>query len=264
MKTIKYLMFGLCIFIIQQNVITAQQQVSITEINAEKGIKLNFNAGFHFSNMIGEGIEKSSYFHLHKKQFNSYTGEVGDAVCSKFLPGYKFGIGITFDKTKYFAWGFDLNFETKGCQIPIERICVYDDYEFISCDNTSSQLLSTIRLNYLVLPVRFEFKYKKIYFMPGAYTGFLLKANETTKLDYENQHLDFRNDISYWYAPIDLGVFLNTGFCIPLSENNSIKIGLVGEWNVNGLRKRGLKGGVYRFYSNQVLGLELKYELKIK
>jgi hypothetical protein len=100
--------------------------------------------------------------------------------------------------------------------------------------------------------------------MPGIYTGFLLNAVNRTKFDYENMPFDVRRTPTNHYSLIDLGMFLNTGFCFPFLEKHFIKIGLVGEWNINGIQNRGIRGGKYSFFCNQVLGLELKYEVKIK
>ncbi|MDR2980303.1 MAG: hypothetical protein LBV02_07700 [Bacteroidales bacterium] len=100
--------------------------------------------------------------------------------------------------------------------------------------------------------------------MPGIYTGFLLNAINTTKFDYEDQKFDIRHTPTSHYAWIDFGIFLNTGFCFSFSSRHSIKIGIVGEWNVSGIQRRRIPGGSYNFFSSQVFGLELKYEIKVK
>jgi len=198
----------------------------------------------------------------------AFEGTLYSGGYEKSLPGYKFGLGITFDRTKNFAWGLDLNFETKGCRIPIREIIFstfhYDDDYYREIVAAPSKLHSTIRLNYIVVPIRTEFKYKKVYVMQGIYTGFLLHAANNTKFDYENQYFDFYYNVSQFYALMDLGVFLNAGLCFPLSERNSIKIGLAGAWNVSGIDARNIDGGGYSFFNNQVFGLEVKYETKIK
>jgi hypothetical protein len=61
-----------------------------------------------------------------------------------------------------------------------------------------------------------------------------------------------------------VGVLLNAGFRFPVSGDDSIKIGLVSEWNINGGQSPFLVGGSYQYFCNQVLGLELKYEIKLK
>lgn len=251
--------------------IFAQQEV--IEKNTEKSIKLNFNAGFHFSNMIGKNVQKEDnlFINAHSTNDSPYKYECYGLYAGgykTFLPGYKFGLGVTFDKTKNFAWGFDLNFEAKGCLIPIKEIITsyytvitYPTYtsHFEQKSVKASNLYSKIRLNYIVIPIRTEFKYKKIYFMPGGYTGFLLSAFSSIEYDHEVRRFNIRHDVSHHYALMDLGAFLNIGFCFPLPKHELIKIGFVGEWNISGTENRFLLGGNYSYFCNQVLGLELKY-----
>ena len=243
----------------------AQQEV-IVEKNTEKGIKLNFNAGFHLSNMIGKDVRKDDNLWITKIGHENYHGTLYSGGYTTFLPGYKFGFGVTFDKTKNFSWGLDLNLETKGCRIPIREIIftVYSGNDISEERVEASDLYSKIRLYYIVIPIKTEFKYKKFYVMPGAYTGFLLSALNFTNFEHNDQHFNFRYNVSSHYAFIDVGVFLNTGFCVPLPKQEFIKIGVVGQWNVHGIESRNLDGGSYSFFGNQVLGLELKYEFKVK
>ena len=275
MKTINVLII-LCILSVIGK-IYAQQQTPIVETNSDKGIKLNINVGGHFSNMIGDVQKDDNLFlGIHNEngyfmRYNAYNLNAGGY--SGLLPGYKLGLGITFDITKNFAWGFDLNYQTKGCLIPMKELIVSYYYittypVYTSSDEvkrfSASNFHSKIRLNYLVIPVKTEFKYKKFYCMQGIYIGVLLNAVNTTKFDYESQNFDLRYTPTSHYSRIDFGVFLNTGFCFPLSKRDFIKVGLVGEWNVSGIEGRGLLGGHYSFFSNQVLGIELKYEIKVK
>jgi len=257
------------LFALLSTYLFAQQEVEVAEKNTEKGIKLNFNAGFHFSNMIGQNVQKYDNIHISAHSYGStYRYECNELYAGgyiTFLPGFKFGLGLTFDKTKKFSWGFDLNFETKGCLIPIKEITIVSYTSQVESKSiNASNLNSKIRLNYIVIPVRTEFKYKKFYLMPGVYTGFLLGAFSTTKFDYENHRFNVQRRVSSHYSLIDLGVILNIGFCFPLPKNEFIKIGIVGEWNINGTKSRSLDGGSYSYFCNQVLGLELKYEFKIK
>jgi hypothetical protein len=280
MNKMKFLMI-LClsaILLLFSEITNAQQEVAKVETNVAKGIKLNFNAGFHFSNMIGKNVQKDDNLFLfffsengHIKYYDDYNLNAGGY--KGLLPGCKFGVGVTFDVTKYFAWGFDLNYQTKGCRIPMRELIVsyyytttYPDYTS-TCESKSfpvSNVYSKIRLNYIVIPVRAEFKYKKFYFASGLYTGFLLNSYNTTKFNFEDKHFDVRYNVSSHYSRIDLGVLLNAGFCFPVSKDESIKVGFVSEWNINGGQSPSLDGGSYDYFCNQVFGLELKYELKIK
>jgi len=99
---IRLLIVGISVLVVQCGRIMAQQD----ETRKVKGIKLNYNAGFHFSNMIGKGVEKEACLTITELR-NSYRGSVGGKRGNMMLPGYKLGFGITFDKTKNFAWGFD-------------------------------------------------------------------------------------------------------------------------------------------------------------
>lgn len=49
---------------------SAQQQIPIIETNMEKGVKLNINAGFHFSNMIGKNVQKDDNLFKIEQRFN--------------------------------------------------------------------------------------------------------------------------------------------------------------------------------------------------
>ena len=129
----------------------------------------------------------------------------------------------------------------------------------------ASNFHSKIRLNYIVIPTRVEFKYKNFYLMPGIYTGFLLNAVNTTQFDYEDRTFNIRHTPTSHYSRIDFGVLLNIGYTYSFSNNTAIKAGLIGEWNVNGVdRLFFMNGGRYSYFCNQVLGVELKYEIKIK
>ena len=94
----------------------AQEQATIEKTEkAAKNVKFNINTGFHFSNMTGKDVQKDDnlFLSIHSengkvKSYNDYNLNAGGYKA--FLPGYKFGIGVTFDKTKNFAWGVDLNF----------------------------------------------------------------------------------------------------------------------------------------------------------
>ena len=260
--------------------IFAQQQVSSKEArNAAKGMRLNINAGFHFSNMIGKSIQKDDnlFLNIHNENdhtiyYDNYNLNAGGYI--RLLPGYKFGLGITFDVTEYFACGFDLNFQTKGCLIPMKELIVSyyntSTYPFYTSECevkrfSASKFHSKIRLNYIVIPIKTEFKYKKFYCMPGIYTGFLINATNTTKFNFEEKQYNLRYNVSHHYSLIDFGILLNTGFCFPFLKRHFIRVGLFGEWNISGTKSRQLDGaGRYSFFCNQVFGLEFKYEIKIK
>jgi len=46
------------ILLLFSEITNAQQEVAKVETNVAKGIKINYNAGFHFSNMIGKDVQK--------------------------------------------------------------------------------------------------------------------------------------------------------------------------------------------------------------
>ncbi|MDR2980304.1 MAG: hypothetical protein LBV02_07705 [Bacteroidales bacterium] len=127
MKNKKTILIFAGILLLFSGIVNAQQQVAIIGTNVGKEIKLSINAGFHLSNMIGKGVQKGDNIFISAYSTNDspdwyecyglYAGGYNG-----LLPGYKFGLGITFDMNTFFAWGFDLNFETKGCRIPIKEI----------------------------------------------------------------------------------------------------------------------------------------------
>lgn len=256
MKIIKTLYLLCCVWFATN--ISAQQS-SEEKIKYEKSIRYAVNVGFHASNMIGENIAKEASLSLEKTDNYSY---VASEVGGKFLFGYKFGYGVTFDKTKNFAWGIDLNLETKGFRVLITQIYVTNNHEYEETYSPSN-LYSKTRLSYIVVPFRFEFKYKNFYVMPGVYTGVLVHGVNRAQFDYDGARISNSHSVSSWYSRLDLGAFLNVGFCYEVSDWSFIKIGCVGEWNLTGTDKLFVRGGKYNYFCNQVFGLEIKYELKI-
>ena len=101
------------------------------------------------SNTIGEGIVEDSWINGYPP--DCYTNS---SASIDFILGKKFGIGFINDFNKTFSIGLDLNYEEKGCKIPITRL------SYLTSSNGTYELVqkevnekSNIKLKYLVLPI---------------------------------------------------------------------------------------------------------------
>lgn len=231
--------------------------ISITTYGQEsnKAIRFSINAGMTYSNTIGKGIVENSWINGYPP--DCYTNS---SASDDFIFGKKFGIGLIKDLNKTFSIGFDLNYEEKGCKIPITHlsylISTNGSYELVEREVDEK---SSIKLKYLVLPFKLETRFKTIYFQSGIYGGILLDADDYGKID----GIDFERDKDGRYSLLDLGVLVGLGARIPLSDRNIVKIGVNGNWNITGNESRGMIPGYkYRWY-NQSYNLEIKFERKI-
>ena len=221
----------------------------------EKDLRFSINWGIMYSNTIGKGIVEDSWINGYPP--DCYTNS---SASDDFIVGKKFGIGLNKDLTKTFSIGVDLNYEEKGCKIPITHL------SYLTSSNGSYELVeqdidekSNIRLKYLVLPLKLETRFKMIYFQSGIYCGILLDADEYGEIN----GIDFKNDPDSRYALMDIGVLVGLGARIPLTNKNIIKFGLNGNWNITGNDTRGMIPGYKYHWYNQSFNLEIKFERKL-
>lgn len=231
--------------------------ISITSYGQEsnKAIRFSINAGMTYSNTIGKGIVEDSWINGYPP--DCYTNS---SASDDFIFGKKFGIGLIKDLNKTFSIGLDINYEEKGCKIPITHL------SYLTSSNGSYELVeqevdekSSIKLKYLVLPFKLETRFKMIYFQSGIYGGVLLDADDYGKID----GIDFERDKDGRYSLLDLGVLVGLGTRIPLSEKNIVKIGVNGNWNITGNDGRGMTPGYKYHWYNQSFNFEIKFERKI-
>ncbi|MDR1757571.1 MAG: outer membrane beta-barrel protein [Bacteroidales bacterium] len=264
MKNKIYLLF--VVFVSHVFYSTAQKQITLQEAKADtRGVYVTFNTGFSLSDMIDPGIQKQGSLNIRLYSDGKYplSSSFQQRACARISPNYKLGVGMLFDITRLFALGFDINYEAKGCQIPLQTLWI-DDSNWSSPLNVDA--MGTIRLHYLVLPFKTEIHYKMFYFSTGIYTGILLGENRIATVMYQDEKHKFIENVDFQhrnYSWIDFGVFFNTGVRVPLSAKDFLKIGVGGTWNVTGIR-RIREGGSNLPYYNQVFTLELRYERKIK
>lgn len=231
--------------------------ISISTYGQEsnKEIRLSINTGITYSNMIGKGIVEESWINGYPP--DCYTNSSASDV---FKLGKKFGIGLIKDLNKTFSVGLDLNYEEKGCKIPITHL------SYLTSSNGSYELVeqevnekSNIKLKYLTLPFILETRYKMIYLQSGIYGGILLDADDSGKIN----GVDYERDKDGRYSLLDLGVLIGLGTRIPISEKNIVKVGLNGNWNLTGNDSRGMTPGYKYHWYNQSFNFELKFERKI-
>lgn len=231
--------------------------ISISTYGQESNKELRFsiNAGMTYSNMIGKGIVEDSWINGYPP--DCYTNS---SASDLFILGKKFGIGLIKDLNKTFSIGLDLNYEEKGCKIPITHL------SYLTSTNGSYELVerevdekSSIKLKYLTLPFKLETRFKTIYFQSGIYGGVLLDADDYGEID----GIDFERDKDSRYSLLDLGVLVGLGARIPLSDKNIVKIGVNGNWNLTGTESRGMTPGYKYHWYNQSFNLEIKFERKI-
>ena len=222
---------------------------------SNKAIRFSINAGMTYSNTIGKGIVEDSWINGYPP--DCYTNSsAGD----DFIFGKKFGIGLIKDLNKTFSIGLDLNYEEKGCKIPITHL------SYLINSNGSYELVqqevdekSNIKLKYLVLPFKLETRFKMFYLQYGIYGGILLDADDYGEID----GIDFERDKDGRYSLLDLGVLVGLGTRIPLSDKNIVKIGVNGNWNITGNETRGMIPGYKYHWYNQSFNFEIKFERKI-
>jgi hypothetical protein len=232
-----------------------------------KGLKLSCNAGCMLSNMIGKGCVDNAEVYGGLSYYTHYTNA---SAGRKFLAGYKFGLGIAFDFTQIISLDLDINYEEKGCLIPVNKIWLgkgsFDEHGNYEEDYVSVKAFSKIRLRYFVVPIKTEIRYKMFYVAPGIYTAFLVDAQDYGAFHLKNQEIIINTKRTWKYSFLDFGVLLNIGIAVPLSLNDFLKIGIGGAWNITNIKKREGKrfDVVEASFYNQSYSLEVKYERKIK
>lgn len=226
----------------------------------DNGLRLNFNLGPTYSNMIGKGIIENSWINGYPP--DCYTN---GSASDNFILGKKIGMGIIKDINKTFSFGIDLNYEEKGCRIPITYI------SYLTEINGSLERIrkyvnekSNIKLKYLIIPMTLETKFKIFYIQTGFYSGILLDADDYGTIRIDNQELGFERDKDGRYFLFDIGILFGTGIIIPISDKNTLKFGVNGNWNVTGNDGRGMTPRYKYHWYNQSYNFEIRYERKIK
>lgn len=223
---------------------TSDSAISLHESNRETWFSIN--AGISFSNTIGKGTVDESF--LNGNPPDSYTNS---SAGRNFIIGKKFGIGLIKDLNKKFSIGLDVNYEEKGCRIPISNIWYHGTSEAVDEH-------SNIKLKYIVLPLKLETRFKLIYIESGIYAGILLDADDYGTIN----GVRFERDKDSRYSLLDIGVLLGIGKRIPLSDNNTIQLGINGNWNITGNDGRSMTPGYDHWY-NQSFNLEVRFQRKI-
>ncbi|MEN8225945.1 MAG: outer membrane beta-barrel protein [Bacteroidota bacterium] len=225
-----------------------------------KDLRLCINAGITYSNTIGKGTVDDSWINGYPP--DCYTNS---SAGKDFLMGKKFGIGLLKELNKIFSVGFDLNYEEKGCKIPITHLS-YVAHINGSFQNISKEVdeRSSIRLKYIVLPIKFEARHKMLYFQSGLYTGVLIDADDYGKINVDGQEFEFNRDKDSRYSRVDVGVLISTGVAVPISEKDILKFGLSGNWNLTGNESRGMIPGYKDDWYNQSFSFEIRFERIIK
>jgi hypothetical protein len=264
MKKLRYI--GLCfiILLLSGNVLAQQQDI---ENKIVKGIKLSFRTGFLLSNMIGEGVSDHASIQARLDNKNEYIGKIPINVGKKLLPGCKAGFGIVLDFHKTVAIDVGIDYEMKGWKTPVSTVSLETEYinadglhkgEYINVTETASRAM-----HYITVPVKAEIRYKLFYCSPGFYSGVLLYANDFGQINAENKKILITKERTQIYTRFDLGLLINMGVSVPLSEKDFLKIGIGGAWSVVNIARRMPGVTFYPIY-NQSFNLELKYERKIK
>lgn len=237
------------------NLILVLISISTYGQGSNKEIRLSINAGMTFSNTIGKGIDEDSWINGYPP--DCYTNS---SASDDFILGKKFGIGLIKDLNKTFSIGLELNYEEKGCKIPITHL------SYLISSNGTYELVeqkvdekSNIRLKYLVLPFKLETRFKMIYFQSGIYGGILLDADDFGEID----GIDFERDKDSRYSLLDFGLLVGLGTRIPLSDKNIVKIGVNGNWNITGNESRAMEPGYTYHWYNQTFYFEIKFEREI-
>ncbi len=231
--------------------------ISISSYGQEnkKEMRFSINVGITYSNMFGKGIIKDSWIHGYPP--DCYTN---GSASDKFILGKKIGIGVTKELNKTFSIGLDLNYEEKGCIIPITNLSYStgsnDSYKLVQKEVDEN---TNIKLKYLVIPLKLETIFKIFYLQSGIYTGILLDADDYGEID----GVKFERDKDGRYSFFDLGLLVGFGTNISLSEKTFLRIGVNGNWNITGNDGRGMQPKYKHHWYNQSFNLEMKFERKI-
>lgn len=211
-------------------------------------LRWTINAGVTYSNATGD-VDNESFVDIDSK--NIYTnGSAG----KEFIVGKKLGLGISKDISQWLSFMADFNYEEKGSKIPITS------YSYIKEDKRIQQKIdkkASLKLRYLILPLKVELRYKQLFLEGDLYGGFLLNA-----YDYgEINAICYKYDKSGLYTKFDGGITLGIGTRIKVSDKNRIKVGLGGSWNLPGNQSILAGSGSSNFY-NQTYSIDLKFERK--
>lgn len=214
--------------------------------------RFRINAGMTLSNTIGKGTVEDSFINGYPP--DCYTNS---SAARHFIPGKKLGIGFMKDLNEKFSIGLDINYEEKGCRIPISflsyRINTNGTSELIQQEVDEK---SNIKLKYIVLPLKLETRLKKLFIESGIYSGILLDADDYGKIN----GVRFERDKDGRYSLLDIGVVIGLGKRIPLSAKSNLILAINGNWNLTGNDGRGMIPGYGYHWYNQSFSLDVRYE----
>lgn len=223
--------------------------------DGNKCLFFGIHAGLNYSNIIGAGIVENSWINGYPP--DCYTNS---SASNDFTMGISFGAGMRKQFNKTYSLGFDLNYEEKGCKIPLTHLSypLYENGIYTVIEQEISAK-SNIKLKYLQVPVKIEKRFRKIYIQSGIYGGILMDADDYGKI----LGIYFERDKDSRYALLDVGVLVGFGIMLPVTTTDDIKIGLNGNWNLSGNDGRSMTPGYEHHWYNQCFNLEIRYEKKI-
>jgi len=225
------------------------------KLSNNNGWRFGINLGITYSNTIGKGTVENSM--IIGEPPDCYTNS---SAASGFILGKKFGIGIVNSINKTFSLSLDVNYEEKGCKIPLTEISYLESIQGPYILNNQK---SNIRLKYISLPLKLETKFDWFYIKTGIYVGVLVDADDYGELRINDQKIKFERDKDGRYSKFDLGGIIGAGISIPLSKIDFLKFGLNGQWNILGNDPQYVSPEYWKHWYNQSFSLEIRFEREI-
>ncbi|NOU45859.1 MAG: PorT family protein [Bacteroidales bacterium] len=164
----------------------------------------------------------------------------GDTYAGFNKAGFAVGFFVGLDLNKSTTIGMELHFIQKGSR--------YNDTTF-----QEDQLQYLLRLNYVDLPLLYQYRTNRFLFEAGISTSFLLSSYEAMDF-YESTYDNWRR------------ICFNSVFGVKFQITPALLVGVRTSNSINSIRKNVVVGNVYRYNRNSygefndVLQLSLYYQ----
>lgn len=190
--------------------------------------------------------------------------------------GAKLGLGLHYCFNERYSLILNFNYEQKGARGKINRYEIFSGYGY---DGLLSQgyVETPIAVydidadiffdyHYFVIPLCFEWQFKRFFLNAGAYLAYQVKDYTHTEF-YLNDNLigysyDFDKERGLVDADIDYGLEYGIGYNIISTSKNRLSLMLSGSLGLAPAEDTDLLGIHVRGTKNHSVGLTLRYERK--
>ncbi len=195
---------------------------------------------------------------------------------NRLRSGAKLGLGLHYCFNERYSLILNFNYEQKGARGKINRYEIFSGYGYdgllsqgyvetpIAVYDIDADIYFDYR--YFVIPLCFEWQFKRFFLNAGAYLAYQVKDYTHTEF-YLNDNLigysyDFDKERGLVDADIDYGLEYGIGYNIISTSKNRLSLMLSGSLGLAPAEDTDLLGIHVRGTKNHSVGLTLRYERK--